>query len=108
MSSFGRFHVEVANALLLPDCGVLRIGEGTLSAVAEAGEVVLVSAKILRDCSEWERGYFILKEQCLFLITFQITSSMIIFNNNLYTIFNVLEIIPVNKAGAALQRSYNK
>ena len=47
MCSFCCFHVQVADAFLLADSGVLGVGEGTRFAVAQAGQVVLVFAEVL-------------------------------------------------------------
>jgi hypothetical protein len=47
VGSFCCFHVQVADAFLLADSGVLGVGEGTGFAVAQAGQVVLVFAEVL-------------------------------------------------------------
>ncbi len=47
MGSFGCLHVQVADAFLFADSGILGVGEGTGFAVAQAGEVVLVFAEVL-------------------------------------------------------------
>ena len=45
--SLDRLHVEEDNAALLPDGGILGVGQGTGGPVAEAGEVVLIPAELL-------------------------------------------------------------
>ena len=45
---FYRFHEEVADSVLLPDGGVLGIGQRARRSVAQAGQVVLVPAELLR------------------------------------------------------------
>jgi hypothetical protein len=47
VGSFCCFHVQIADAFLLADSGVLGVGEGTGFAVAQAGQVVLVFAEVL-------------------------------------------------------------
>lgn len=50
MSSLCRLHVEVADSLLLSDSRILRIGEWAGSAIAQAGQIVLVPAEVLAVC----------------------------------------------------------
>jgi len=45
--SLDGLHVEEANAVLLPDGGILGVGQGAGRSVAEAGQVVLIPAELL-------------------------------------------------------------
>ena len=42
-------HVQVAAAVLLPDCGVSAVGQRAGAAVAESRDIVLVAAEVLRQ-----------------------------------------------------------
>jgi hypothetical protein len=84
MSPFSCFHIEIADSFLLSDCRVLRIWEWTWSSITESCKIILVPTEILRNGSMLRALYFILKEQCLFLMTFQTTSSIIIFQQLQY------------------------
>lgn len=56
LSSFGSLDVEIAEALLLANGCVLRVGEWAGLARAEASDVVLVPAKGLGNRSMGKRG----------------------------------------------------
>lgn len=73
VGSFSSLHVEIAHSLFLSNSGVLRVGQRTTLPIAETGQIVLVSAEVLRVGSASPIKYLIRKEQCLFLMTFHTT-----------------------------------
>lgn len=47
MRALDCFHVQIIDAFLLKDSGILAVGQRARDSVAKTGDVVLVSAKVL-------------------------------------------------------------
>ena len=59
VSPLSCLHIEVADPLLFPDCGVLRISQRAGPAIAQPSEIVLVSAEVLRFSLDSEGAVFV-------------------------------------------------